>query len=57
PEAVESGHAIVVGVDPRRFPTRIEQGMKDGLTGMSGHPYGSGNASKKTIDFLIRNLQ
>ena len=57
PEAVESGHATVVGVDPDVFPQMIKQSIKSGLSEMSGHPYGIGDASKKIIDILVDNIE
>jgi UDP-N-acetylglucosamine 2-epimerase (non-hydrolysing) len=52
PEAVESGHATVVGVDPDRFPLMIKRGLKQGLSHNQDYPYGIGNASKKIVSIL-----
>ncbi len=56
PEAVDSGHATVVGVDPEVFPQMIKQEIKSGLTEMSGHPYGVGDSSKRIIDILSEHM-
>lgn len=52
PEAVKSGHAIVVGIDPAVFPLMIRKAIDSGLSNMRGHPYGIGRASKKIVDIL-----
>ena len=52
PEAVESGHATVVGVDQDRFPLMIKRELEHGLSTIRGHPYGTGDASKKILDIL-----
>jgi UDP-N-acetylglucosamine 2-epimerase (non-hydrolysing) len=52
PEAVESGHAIVVGVDPDRFPLMIKKEIEQDISKIRDHPYGIGDASKKIIDIL-----
>lgn len=57
PEAVESGHATVVGVNPEVFPRTIKQRIESGLSEMSGHPYGIGDASKRIIDILLEHLE
>jgi UDP-N-acetylglucosamine 2-epimerase (non-hydrolysing) len=56
PEAVESGHATVVGVDPDEFPARIKKEVLKGLDGPRGSPYGDGTASKKIVDLLEERL-
>ncbi|MHA2356688.1 MAG: non-hydrolyzing UDP-N-acetylglucosamine 2-epimerase [Candidatus Thorarchaeota archaeon] len=56
PEAVESGHAVVVGVDPDKFPNIIKEGIKEGLTEWRPCPYGQGDASKKIISILIKEV-
>jgi UDP-N-acetylglucosamine 2-epimerase (non-hydrolysing) len=52
PEALESGHAIVVGVDPAVFPATIDKILGNETPDFSKHPYGEGNASKRIIDIL-----
>jgi len=56
PEAVESGHAVVVGVDPTRFPAMIRDGVDSGLHPSRPCPYGSGDAAKRIMDILIDRL-
>lgn len=56
PEAVESGHAIVVGVDPKKFPVMIKKELEQTSSRLKNHPYGIGNASKKIVDILQENL-
>jgi UDP-N-acetylglucosamine 2-epimerase (non-hydrolysing) len=53
PEAVESGHATVVGVDPTEFPRTILKEVRNGLEGVRECPYGEGNASKVIVDVLL----
>ncbi len=57
PEAVESGHATVVGVNPEVFPQMIKQGIENGFSEMKGHPYGIGDASKRIIDILLEHIE
>jgi hypothetical protein len=57
PEAIESGYATVVGVDSKTFPTRIRQGIADGLSWMSGHPYSRADSSGKIIDILSKHFE
>jgi len=52
PEAVDSGHATVVGIDPERFPKMILSAIDKGLEKSRKCPYGDGNASKKIIDAI-----
>ena len=52
PEAVDSGHATVVGVDPESFPKRIADAIDQGLEKTRKCPYGDGNASKKIVDAI-----
>ena len=56
PEAVESGHVTVVGVDPDKFPVMISEAVADGLDGPRPSPYGDGKASKKILDLLETRL-
>jgi UDP-N-acetylglucosamine 2-epimerase (non-hydrolysing) len=55
PEAVESGHATVVGVNPNEFLKTIRKEVKNGFSQKREHPYGTGNASKKIIDILEKH--
>ncbi|MCK4566948.1 MAG: UDP-N-acetylglucosamine 2-epimerase (non-hydrolyzing) [Candidatus Thorarchaeota archaeon] len=52
PEAVDSGHATVVGVDPESFPKMISSAIDKGLEKSRKCPYGDGNASKKIVDAI-----
>ncbi|MEM2141961.1 MAG: UDP-N-acetylglucosamine 2-epimerase (non-hydrolyzing) [Candidatus Thorarchaeota archaeon] len=56
PEAVESGHAVVVGVDP----AGIRQGVEEGIRTWDGAPrrcpFGSGDASVRIADILERRI-
>ena len=56
PEAVEAGHAIVVGVDPDEFPRTIQEEVSKGLDSPRGSPYGDGTASKKIVSVLEKRL-
>ncbi|UCH03460.1 MAG: UDP-N-acetylglucosamine 2-epimerase, partial [Candidatus Thorarchaeota archaeon] len=56
PEAVESGHATVVGVDPAEFPRTILDEVKKGLQGERTCPYGQGMASKMIVDALLEEV-
>lgn len=56
PEAVDSGHVTVVGVNPDMFTKLIRQGIADGLTKKRPCPYGDGNASKKIVDILQKEI-
>lgn len=56
PEAVASGHATVVGVDPDKFPKMIREEVAKGLDGPGGSPYGDGTASKKILDLLQERI-
>ncbi|MFX1265603.1 MAG: non-hydrolyzing UDP-N-acetylglucosamine 2-epimerase [Promethearchaeota archaeon] len=56
PEAVESGHATVVGVDPAEFPQTILEEVKKGLQGERPCPYGQGTASKMIVDALLEEV-
>ena len=56
PEAVESGHATVVGVDPDVFPATIQKGMDTMSSDLKVHPYGRGNSSKKIVDILVEHF-
>jgi hypothetical protein len=40
PEAVESGQAPAVRVNPEIFPSMINQGIESVLSGMKDHPFG-----------------
>jgi len=52
PEAVESGHVTVVGVNSNEFPNIIEDTLRKGSLPKSKCPYGNGNASQKIMDIL-----
>jgi UDP-N-acetylglucosamine 2-epimerase (non-hydrolysing) len=52
PEAVNSGHATVVGVDPDEFPSMVRSEIEKGLDGPRESPYGDGTASKQILDLL-----
>ncbi|MHA2041773.1 MAG: non-hydrolyzing UDP-N-acetylglucosamine 2-epimerase [Candidatus Thorarchaeota archaeon] len=56
PEAVDSGHAVVVGVDPEVFPSMVRNGIREGLDDERPCPYGEGDASKKIMDLLSKEL-
>jgi UDP-N-acetylglucosamine 2-epimerase (non-hydrolysing) len=56
PEAVDSGHAIVVGVNPDEFPSMVRNGIREGLEGERHCPYGKGDASKKIMNLLSKEL-
>ncbi|MGY5862738.1 MAG: UDP-N-acetylglucosamine 2-epimerase, partial [Candidatus Thorarchaeota archaeon] len=56
PEAVESGHASVVGVNPNEFPKAIQIAVKAGLNGKRSCPYGDGTASQKIVNILLDQL-
>jgi UDP-N-acetylglucosamine 2-epimerase (non-hydrolysing) len=56
PEAVESGHATVVGVNPAEFPQTILEEIKQGLEGDRECPYGQGTASKIIVDILLEEV-
>ncbi len=56
PEAVESGHAVVVGVNPKKFPGIIREGIREGLDKKRPCPYGQGDASKKIMNILSQEF-
>ncbi len=56
PEAIESGHVVLVGVSPSEFPIVITEEINKGLTGKRPCPYGSGDASKKIVEILMKRL-
>ncbi len=56
PEAVESGHATVVGVDSTEFPKTILKEVGYGLEGIRDCPFGKGDASKAIIDILLEEV-
>jgi UDP-N-acetylglucosamine 2-epimerase (non-hydrolysing) len=56
PEAVESGHATVVGVDPEVFPNMVRKEIDKGLVKARDCPYGDGSASKMIVDILSEHL-
>ncbi|UCE11920.1 MAG: UDP-N-acetylglucosamine 2-epimerase (non-hydrolyzing) [Candidatus Thorarchaeota archaeon] len=56
PEAVESGHATVVGTDPKKFPALVNRLCEEGLDVRRSCPYGEGDASVKIVDVLTREF-
>jgi UDP-N-acetylglucosamine 2-epimerase (non-hydrolysing) len=56
PEAVDSGHAVVVGVNPEEFPTIVRNGIREGLEEERPCPFGEGDASKKIMNLLSKEL-
>ncbi len=56
PEAVDSGHATVVGVDPNRFPRIILEEVKKGLVSERKCPYGNGRAAERIMQILLNRL-
>jgi UDP-N-acetylglucosamine 2-epimerase (non-hydrolysing) len=56
PEAVESGHASVVGVNPTEFPKTIQIVIGAGLNDKRPCPYGDGTASQKIVNILLDQL-
>ncbi|MGY5876671.1 MAG: UDP-N-acetylglucosamine 2-epimerase, partial [Candidatus Thorarchaeota archaeon] len=56
-EAVESGHATIVGVNPDEFTVKIQDAIKQGLDNHRPCPYGEGDASIKILDALEKELQ
>ncbi|MHA1929136.1 MAG: non-hydrolyzing UDP-N-acetylglucosamine 2-epimerase [Candidatus Thorarchaeota archaeon] len=57
PESIESGHVVVVGVDPTEFTRIIREVIETGLSIDRPCPYGKGDAAEKIIDILKENLQ
>ncbi|MHA1925136.1 MAG: non-hydrolyzing UDP-N-acetylglucosamine 2-epimerase [Candidatus Thorarchaeota archaeon] len=57
PEAVASGHAVVVGVNPEEFPAAIKDGIQEGVDMDRLCPYGEGDASKKIMKILCEELE
>lgn len=53
PESVESGHAVVVGVNPTVFPGMIREAVASDLHQDRPCPYGSGDAAKRIMDVLV----
>lgn len=56
PEAVNSGHALVVGINPDRFPNMIREAIEAGLDQARSCPYGDGRASIRILDILENEL-
>lgn len=56
PEAVASGHASVVGVNPSEFPKAIRIAVRAGLNRKRPCPYGDGTASQKIVNILVDHL-
>jgi UDP-N-acetylglucosamine 2-epimerase (non-hydrolysing) len=58
PEAVASGHALVVGVEPDRVLREITDYMTRGCPQpTSDCPYGKGDAAQKTVEHLISEVE
>lgn len=58
PEAVKSGHAIVVGTNPDTILREVSNYVIEGTIPPSkSNPYGSGDAAIKTIDYLLGELE
>lgn len=57
PEAVDSGHATVVGVNPEKFPSMVRDGIQEGLEKIRPCPYGKGDASKKILNILSKEIE
>ncbi len=55
PEAEESGHATLVGVDSNQFPKTITEAIQKGLDKPRVCPYGDGKASQKIVDILLKS--
>jgi UDP-N-acetylglucosamine 2-epimerase (non-hydrolysing) len=52
PEAVNSGHAIVVGTTSEKISQTIQESLKSQWKPKEKNPYGKGDAAKKIIDLL-----
>jgi len=58
PEAVESGHAIVVGTEPKNVLSIVHNYVDEGLPSpLKSTPFGKGDAAKKTVNFLLSELK
>ena len=55
PEAQDSGHATLVGVNPMRFPDTIRNAIQQGLDSPRECPYGDGHAARKIVDILQKS--
>lgn len=53
PEAEKSGHATLVGVDPKVFVGKIKNAVSEGLDAPRNCPYGDGHAAQKIVDILL----
>ena len=54
PEAVESGHAVVVGTDPEKALQEMKSYAESGFEAPNGKcPFGIGEAAKKIVSFLL----
>jgi len=56
PEAVASGHSILIVPEQNKIIHAIKQTEKNSKISSKQHPYGSGNASKKIINILRKNF-
>ena len=58
PEAVASGHALVVGTDPERVLPAIDSYVIDGCRPpVPSFPFGKGDAAQKTVETLVAELE
>lgn len=58
PEAVESGHAIVVGTDSKNVLKSVREYIESGLKKpLEAFPYGKGDAAKRIIDNILENAE
>lgn len=55
PEAEESGHATLVGIDPMVFSDSIKKAIQKGLDTPRKCPYGDGHAARKIVDILLKS--
>ncbi|TFG30833.1 UDP-N-acetylglucosamine 2-epimerase (non-hydrolyzing) [Candidatus Thorarchaeota archaeon] len=57
PEAEESGHATLVGVDPNIFPMLISNAIQQDSDKIRKCPYGDGQASKRIVNILLKSAK
>lgn len=57
PEAVRSGHAVVVGTNPDEFPKMITDGMKASPPRRGKSPFGTGDAARRIVDVLVQDTK
>ena len=56
PEAISSGYSELVGTSYTKILHSINKTAKNPKISIKKSPYGDGNASKKIIDYLRKNL-